>query len=216
MSINTMCPMDEQDRMKASQQVPNWPPERVVTPMTRAMASTHSTSSQEGAHAPTPEDVHLEMGSLKGLLGFQLRQASFLFSHLYQEHLNSLGLSPLEFSILEVVQMNTGVTAQQICNELHLRAPNAVKLIQALNEQDLIKRQPHPYDRRAFGIELTSKGRQLTTQALEHLSQLEKIGLKGLSERQKTALLRQLDRINSKSMGALPKNKAAARSNDAL
>ena len=211
-----MRPMDEQDLMKASQQAPDWPPLRVVPPMTRAMASTHSTTSQQGAHAPTPEDVHLEMGSLKGLLGFQLRQASFLFSHLYQEHLNSLGLSPLEFSILEVVQMNTGVTAQQICNELHLRAPNAVKLIQALNQQDLIKRRPHPYDRRAFGIELTSKGHQLTAQALEHLSQLEKIGLKGLSERQKKALLRQLDRINNKSMGALPKSKAAAKSEDAI
>jgi len=144
----------------------------------------------------TPES-RLEMKDLKGLLGFQLRQASFLFSHLYADHLNDLGLSPLEFSILEVVNMNPGVTAQQICNALNLRAPNAVKLIQTLSEQQLIERQPHPHDRRAFGIVLTSKGMTLTTQALEHLSRLEKIGFKGLNERQKTALLRQLELINS-------------------
>jgi len=141
--------------------------------------------------------ARLEMKDLKGLIGFQLRQASLLFSHLYAEHLQSLGLSPLEFSILEVVNMNAGVTAQQVCNALNLRAPNAVKLIQDLSEQDLIERQPHPHDRRAFGIALTAKGQALTTRSLEHLSQMEKIGLKGLNERQKTALLKQLNHINS-------------------
>ena len=146
---------------------------------------------------PVAQHARLEMKDLKGLIGFQLRQASFLFSHLYAEHLQTLGLSPLEFSILEVVNMNAGVTAQQVCNALNLRAPNAVKLIQALSEQGLIERQPHPHDRRAFGIVLTAKGQALTTRALEHLSQMEKIGLKGLNERQKTALLKQLELINS-------------------
>jgi DNA-binding MarR family transcriptional regulator len=151
----------------------------------------------------------LEMKALKSLLGFQLRQASFWVSHLYAEHLHTLGLSPLEFSVLEVVNMNAGVTAQQICNELNLRAPNAVKLIQTLCEQDLIERQPHPHDRRAFGIVLTAKGKTLTSQAHEHLSQLEKIGLKGLSERQKNALLKQLELINSSSKKSIPKSKSS-------
>ena len=186
-----------------------------VNPSARSRSSTSrlnptAPASQAGDETggQSPEELQLEMAALKGLLGFQLRQASFHFSHLYAEHLHTLGLSPLEFSILEVVNMNAGVTAQQICKALNLRAPNAVKLIQALSEQELIERKPHPHDRRAFGIELTAKGSQLTTQALEHSSQLEKMGLKGLSERRKTALLKQLELINKTSQPNSTKSKS--------
>ena len=173
-----------------------------TSPMGSAAKAAHAPNRLKGEKSEVHDEqvalhARLEMKDLKGLIGFQLRQASFLFSHLYAEHLQTLGLSPLEFSILEVVNMNAGVTAQQVCNVLNLRAPNAVKLIQVLSEQDLIARQPHPHDRRAFGIVLTAKGQALTTRALEHLSQMEKIGLKGLNERQKTALLKQLELINS-------------------
>ena len=57
----------------------------------------------------------------------------------------------------------------ELAESLGIDRPNATTLVDSLEEQGLVRRRPHPTDRRARVVEATAKGKKLARKAEEIL-----------------------------------------------
>ena len=82
-----------------------------------------------------------------------------------------------------------------ISEELGVTRRNVTALVDALEEEGLVRRQPHPTDRRATVIELTEEGER-TAGAMydEHREAVAEL-FAGLSEEDRRDLIRVLGRL---------------------
>jgi DNA-binding MarR family transcriptional regulator len=74
---------------------------------------------------------------------------------------------------------------------------NITALVDALEEEDLVERRPHPSDRRATIVDLTDQGRKVTDAWWDlHIDRTAGI-FDGLAERDQRALLRILSKLET-------------------
>lgn len=85
----------------------------------------------------------------------------------------------------------------QLGDRLDVSARNVTKLVDALEQERLVRRVPHPTDRRATVIELTPEGSKVGEYALgEHCRSLAGV-FQELSERDQADLLRTVTRLRA-------------------
>lgn len=84
----------------------------------------------------------------------------------------------------------------ELAESLGIDRPNATTLVDSLEEQGLVRRRPHPTDRRAKLVEATRKGKALARRADEILG-TPPAALTALDPQDLDALVRILDRIST-------------------
>jgi DNA-binding MarR family transcriptional regulator len=86
------------------------------------------------------------------------------------------GLSPSRLSLLSVLVFGGPRTPSELAAAEQVRLPTISGLLAGLEAEGLVRRTPHPGDRRAVRITATAKGRRLLqrgrTRRLEHLAEL--------------------------------------------
>lgn len=132
---------------------------------------------------------------LQSLLGYNARRAALTVIEVFLQRMAPYGLRPVEFSVMSVIHHNPGVTSRQLCTALNLLPPNLVGLIQALQARELISKQPHPHDGRAYGLHPTALGKALMVQAEATAQALEAEQLERLTPAQRKTLLQLLQKI---------------------
>jgi DNA-binding MarR family transcriptional regulator len=130
--------------------------------------------------------------------------AGQLFFRLWRAHhtrtaetLDSIGLTPPLFAILNVIGAREGSIQQELGSALGIDRSTMVSLIDQLEGAGLAKRRPSAKDRRAREIAITPKGRRLLKRARGLLSQVEDEVLAGLTAAERRELLRLLRRALS-------------------
>lgn len=109
-------------------------------------------------------DLLAETG-LADQLGFLLRFAhAAVWSDLI-ETLQPFGLRPAHYSALLIVRVAPGCRQQAIGDALGIQRPNLVAMIDGLVKRGVIRRDPHPDDRRSHALHLTSAGESLLVEA---------------------------------------------------
>jgi MarR family transcriptional regulator, organic hydroperoxide resistance regulator len=78
-----------------------------------------------------------------------------------------LGLTAAQ--VVALRELSEPITARELANRMSCEASNATFVLDRLEEQGLVERQPHPTDRRAKQIVLTPAGKRRRDDALEHL-----------------------------------------------
>ena len=150
-------------------------------------------ASSANLSAPGPEPLDTRV--LEGLVGYNARRAYLVISATFAERMAVYGMKPVDFSVLSLLEHNPGATSRQLCATLDILPPNVVNLVADMDRRGLIERRPHPHDRRALGLHLTSAGHQLVTQAEEAVIQLERDASERLTERERDTLIRLLQKI---------------------
>ncbi|HEU0133683.1 MAG TPA: MarR family transcriptional regulator [Allosphingosinicella sp.] len=120
-----------------------------------------------------------------GQLLFRLWRASHLRA---TDALNSLGLTPALFALLNVVGAREGAIQQELGAALEIDRSTMVSLVDQLEAAGLATRRPSPADRRAREVSITAKGRRLLQRARTLLSAAEAEVLNGLSDRERDEL----------------------------
>jgi DNA-binding MarR family transcriptional regulator len=110
------------------------------------------------------------------------------------EALDSIGLTPPLFALLNVIGAREGAIQQELGSALGIDRSTMVSLIDQLEDAGLAKRRPSAKDRRAREIAITPKGRRLLERARRLLSQVEDEVLAGLTARERRELLALLRR----------------------
>lgn len=147
-------------------------------------------------------DVASETGGteyLETLLGYNAsRAAHTLVSH-FIRGVGSFELRTVDFSVLSVIGRWPGVTSRQLCQQLNVLPPNMVVLLRELDKRGLIERQPHPTDRRAVGLLLSTSGKALMKKAEKAASAADAQGTAHLSPAERKTLARLLQKIYLKT-----------------
>ena len=137
-----------------------------------------------------PVSTDIEVAEFAGQLFFRLWRASH--TRTVQE-LGSIGLTPAQFAVLNVLGARDGTIQQQLSADMGIDPSAMVKLINELEEAGLAERRRRPNDRRAWEVTITPKGRRTLQRAKRLASDVEDEVLAGLTatdRRQLMTLLR--------------------------
>jgi DNA-binding MarR family transcriptional regulator len=132
-----------------------------------------------------------EVAEFAGQLFFRLWRASHTR---IAEGLQSIGLTPALFGVLNVLGARKGAIQQEIGSAMGIDPSTMVSLIDQLESAGLAERRPHPTDRRAREVAITPKGRRLLGRGRRMASQVEDEVLRGLTAAERRELLRLLRR----------------------
>lgn len=142
----------------------------------------------------TRPSADTEVAEFAGQLFFRLWRASHTR---IAEALESVGLTPPLFGLLNVLGAREGAIQQEIGSAMGIDPSTMVSLIDELESAGLAKRRPHPTDRRAREVAITPKGRRRLEQARRMATQVEDEVLRGLTAAERRELLRLLRRALS-------------------
>lgn len=108
----------------------------------------------------------LEIDTVETCLTF-LRTATKVFQA-YDAQFDRYGLSMGKFSVLMLLEQTCGqgLTPSECADQAEVTRGTITGLLDGLERDDLVKREPHPADRRMMVIKLTEKGQQLLTSML--------------------------------------------------
>jgi DNA-binding MarR family transcriptional regulator len=117
-------------------------------------------------------DPELSYGQLPFLTGFALRRASILDFALFGDAVGDRAITPLRYSVLEIVGANPGIQQVRLADTLGLSKPAATLAIDFWEARGHVARRRNGQDRRAYGVELTGAGetalRELRIRVAEH------------------------------------------------
>ena len=139
----------------------------------------------------TPVSTDIEVAEFAGQLFFRLWRASHTRT---AETLNSIGLTPALFALLNVLGAREGAIQQQLSSDMGIDPSAMVKLINELEAAGLAERRRRPGDRRAWEVSITPKGRRTLERARRFVMQVEDEVLGGLTAADRRQLLMLLRR----------------------
>lgn len=126
-----------------------------------------------------------------GQLLFRLWRASHLHA---AQALETVGLTPALFALLNVVGAREGAIQQELGATMGIDRTTMVALVDQLEGAGLANRSPSPTDRRAREVLITPKGRRTLERARGLLTEAEAEVLAGLTGKQRSELARLLRR----------------------
>ncbi|MGO9899699.1 MAG: MarR family winged helix-turn-helix transcriptional regulator [Solirubrobacteraceae bacterium] len=133
----------------------------------------------------------IEVAEFAGQLFFRLWRASHTRT---AEMLDSIGLTPALFALLNVLGARDGAIQQQLSSDTGIDPSAMVKLINELEAAGLAERRRRPGDRRAWEVTITPAGRSTLEQARQLVADVEEYVLGELSTSERRQLLTLLRR----------------------
>jgi MarR family transcriptional regulator, lower aerobic nicotinate degradation pathway regulator len=142
----------------------------------------------------TSPSAETEVAEFAGQLFFRLWRASHTR---IAEALESIGLTPPLFGVLNFLGAREGAIQQEIGSAMAIDPSTMVSLIDELESVGLARRRPHPADRRAREVVITPKGRRVLERARGLATEVEDDVLRGLTGAERRQLLTLLRRALS-------------------
>jgi DNA-binding MarR family transcriptional regulator len=142
---------------------------------------------------PRPSDLNTEF--LESLLGYNARRAALIILPVVFERMATLGLRPVEFSMLSLIHHNPGVTSRRLSEALAIQPPNLVGKVASMLERGWITRQTDAQDKRALVLTLTPEGLAIIEKAEKLAEELEKAASVQLTAEERDNLIMLLKKV---------------------
>ena len=143
------------------------------------------------SHMAVSPSSETAVAEFAGQLFFRLWRASHTR---ITEGLETIGLTPASFGLLNLIGAGRGATQRELGSAMGIDPSTMVSLLDELEAAGLAKRRPHPTDRRARQVVITSKGRRLLERGRQMALQVEDEVLGGLNAGERRQLLNLLRR----------------------
>jgi len=99
-----------------------------------------------------------------------------------------------QLRLLQVLHQEPPTIMRELCARLGVSPRNMTAMVDGLESEGLVARRPHPTDRRAFLVELTSRGARAAGKAVKGLDQLGSV-FEGFSLAEQQRLLAAFGRL---------------------
>ncbi|MFM0093041.1 MarR family winged helix-turn-helix transcriptional regulator [Paraburkholderia sediminicola] len=99
---------------------------------------------------------------------FAIRQAARYVSQIYGRHLENVGLTITQFSLMGRLERNGPMTMKQLAEAMRMQRTTLVRTIQPLRRNGLVSSETLGADVRALSIALTAVGEERFHAACEH------------------------------------------------
>lgn len=111
------------------------------------------------------------------------------FSRSLLARASELGFSPGQFPVLIELWNEDGLTQREILDRLEIEQATLANTLQRMERDGLIRREPHPRDKRAVRNFLTDKGRTIETKAMTAAEEADQALFKGFRHFEKELML---------------------------
>lgn len=127
-----------------------------------------------------------------------LRTATVL-EHEQNEALRPHGITQTQYNVLRMLQGagKTGLCGRDISNRLVSRVPDVSRLMDRMEELDLLTRERDSVDRRHVTARISAKGRKVLAQSTPDLETVEQKRFGGMDNRTVVALVNVLARVRN-------------------
>ncbi|WP_298338361.1 MarR family winged helix-turn-helix transcriptional regulator [Ferrimicrobium sp.] len=128
-------------------------------------------------------------------VAFMLSFLGAMETQSFRSLMTSLSLEPRSFGVLRVLAEVGSLTQHRLAERAHVPASTLVAMLDDLEANGLIARSPHPGDRRAHQVRLTTQGREVVDRATVLAWRHEEAVTAGFSPVERQQLLAALSRI---------------------
>lgn len=128
-------------------------------------------------------------------LPYLLSDSSRLLRRAFDARVRALGMTSPQARLLLVLHVTEGENQGYYAERLEVEPISLTRMIDRMEEAELIERRRDPADRRAWLLFLTERSRQVIDQVSACLAELEDEMLNGLDEAQRNALAQMLETI---------------------
>lgn len=143
----------------------------------------------------TPQG-RLGEGGLHDLLGYQLAQATIVTDADFKRHCGEpFDLRPVEFTILQLIRENAGVTSTRLAQALAVTKPGITVWLDRLVARGLVVRERSSTDGRSQQLQLTAAGKTMVGKALKVLLEADAVSMQHLSEGERKILVELLRKV---------------------
>lgn len=137
---------------------------------------------------------------LRNFTGYRLKRAYLEIERHVNDVLAEYGLKVVTFSALATVIENQDLTQSMLAEALELKRSSVVVIVDRLEGEELIVRNPVVGDRRSYALRATLRGRRLFDKVAMALAAREPTMEGGLDDEEREALWRALDKIEGRRM----------------
>lgn len=104
-----------------------------------------------------PEGIN----ELNERIPFLLSQLGVYLADDFVHRLEPFGLEPRAYAVMKALSEHDGRSQRELSTQLGIHRNVMVTVVDKLEHEGLVQRNPHPADRRAFAVTLTDKARDL-------------------------------------------------------
>lgn len=126
-----------------------------------------------------------------------LKKANRLLIKKANELLKPHGITHAYTYFLMALYQQDGLTQSEMHKRIGIEQPTAVRTLDRMERDGLIRREQSPTDRRALFIKLTDKGKQYKETILICAKELNGFALKGFTDHDRTLFNQLITRLNS-------------------
>ena len=112
-----------------------------------------------------------------------LRKIQAKFSRFYSKVLTEKNLTIPQFSLLILGVDEGALPMSEIAERMYIASPSVTNLVDRLEKQNMVKRTPHPDDRRSYLIEVLPEGRKVVDEIRKLTVGKMAVKLESFSER---------------------------------
>ena len=105
--------------------------------------------------------AQIDLGPLPELIGYVLRRAQLVVFQDFFATFAPYDIRPAQFSVLTVIERNSGLTQSQVAAALGIKRTNFVGLLDVLEKRGLAERRQAARDKRSYALYLTAEGAAL-------------------------------------------------------
>jgi DNA-binding MarR family transcriptional regulator len=128
-------------------------------------------------------------------LGFLLHDVARLLKKRFEQNSRGSGLTRSQWQVLTYLAQNEGINQARLAELIEIEPITLGRIIDRLETLRLIKRNPHPTDRRRWLLHLMPAARSKLRQAGEFGDVTRKEALAGVSEEDRLHLFRTLEAL---------------------
>lgn len=128
-------------------------------------------------------------------IGTMLAQVSRLMRRSFDERARAIGVTRPQWHVLGTLNRNEGINQGGLAEILEVEPITAGRMIDRLQDAELVQRRPDPGDRRAWRLYLTPRGEELLMKLRPLAHETLDIALDGIDETQRAELMTVLGRI---------------------
>ncbi len=128
-------------------------------------------------------------------IGSMLAQVARLMRRRFDERARQIGVTRPQWQVLSLLSRHEGINQGGLADILEVEPITMGRMIDRLQDADMVERRADPADRRAWRLFVTPRGQALIDQLQPHASDTFEQALEGISEAQRDALMAMLGRM---------------------
>jgi len=130
-------------------------------------------------------------------IGTMLGQVSRLLRRRFDERARGIGVTRPQWQVLTLLKRNEGINQGGLAELLEVEPITLGRMVDRLQDADLVVRRADPNDRRAWRLHVTERGEELIEQLRPFARETFAVALEGIDEAEQQQLMAILDRMRA-------------------